>query len=414
MGTSKNKGTSGAQGQVKISCGGSASRSVSLLCFILTAALLFAIPRVGLVYEGPQSVLNSLIYTLYKYADIQIPPDYKGETFVVEADNDKFSLRYSLGQIQAGTQEFDSIFSKIFPQERRSVFIIGKECTIKSEDKFRSADFFYWEEKLNLTIQASSGVYDYVMYPRIGDNVLYVPKKWVKLFITAEKVSEITLNGQRYLVPCEVTVPDCKLTLDAGDDSFEIDLTNYEGDEYRFEIAQTDQSDIIKTAVMRVFEIESGIFISGFPYSVWLSKGQEPKISKSQFFCDYGDIRDVKKGTELLGDIIFVHEHNKSVYIISSAGEVVVLGRKQSLVPWDLLRAPFSIELSEKGIEIKTMQLKKYVMSFEGGLSSSQLYEDIKFNIPSFKPLDTYEFEDFEIKIYSSYIKILRHEVKAK
>jgi len=44
----------------------------------------------------------------------------------------------------------------------------------------------------------------------------------------------------------------------------------------------------------------------------------------------------------------------------------------------------------------------------------NQLYEDIKLNIPSFKPLDTYRFEGFEIKIYSSYMKILRPEVKAK
>jgi len=363
--------------------------------------------EIGLIYSGPSKYFDEVLLNLYKYADISIPPDENSQIMEIDYNNDLFYIKYNNKTLTTSTEKLGITIHEILDELPRSVFVIAENSFIVTDDGTKTSTFLSWNENMNVLLDVNGFIFEHQFSPPIGEMITRVPSKWIELEITGDS-REATLNNVKIQTPITIEVPPSKLTLTDGVKKIEIDLTNYEGEKYALDLEKQQIYKKVETNIDKVFEIESGVFFYGEPLSIWLPKKGEPVITKSRFYCDYGDIEEKSKTFYIDGEIVFAYEKDNTVYLLSSSGQFVTLGKKN--INRDFERAPLSILVTEEYIQIKTFKLESYRIEFAGGIFKEGNVYNMFLELPSYQPQKDYDFGKFNVEITKNEVIIYSTE----
>ncbi|WP_134080075.1 MULTISPECIES: hypothetical protein [Petrotoga] len=344
---------------------------------------------------------------LYKYADISIPPGENSQIMKIDYINDLFYINYSNKTLSTSLEKLDSVFHEILNELPRSVFVIAENSHIVTDNGTKTSAFLSWDKNMNIVLDVNGFIFEHQFSPPIGEVITRVPSKWIELEITGYS-KEVTLNNLKIKTPITIQVPPSKITLTDGLKKTEIDLTNYEGEKYTLDLKKQQIYEKVETKIDKVFEIESGVFFYGEPLSVWLPKKGEPVVTKSRFYCDYGDIEEKSKTFHIDGEIVFAYEKDNTVYLISSSGQFVTLGKKN--INRDFERSPLSILVTDEYIQLKTFKLESYRIEFAGGIFKEGNVYNMFLDLPSYEPQQNYDFGNFNVEIAKNEVVIYTNE----
>jgi len=373
----------------------------------LISNLTLAKVEIGLVYNGPSKYFSEVLLNLYKYADISIPPGENSQIMKIDYINDLFYINYSNKTLSTSLEKLDSVFHEILNELPRSVFVIAENSHIVTDNGTKTSAFLSWDKNMNIVLDVNGFIFEHQFSPPIGEVITRVPSKWIDLEITGDS-KEVTLNNLKIKTPITIQVPPSKITLTNGLKKTEIDLTNYEGEKYTLDLKKQQIYEKVETKIDKVFEIESGVFFYGDPFSVWLPKKGEPVVTKSRFYCDYGDIEEKSKTFYIDGEIVFAYEKDNTVYLISSSGQFVTLGKKN--INRDFERSPLSILVTDEYIQLKTFKLESYRIEFAGGIFKEGNVYNMFLDLPSYEPQQNYDFGNFNVEIAKNEVVIYTNE----
>ena len=367
----------------------------------------FAKVEIGLIYNGPSKYFDEVLLNLYKYADISIPPGENSQIMEVDYINELFYITYKNKTVSTSLEKLDSTIREILNELPRSIFVIAENSFIVTDDGTKTSKFLSWDENMYVLLDVNGFIFEHQFSPPIGEMITRVPSKWIELEITGDS-REATLNNLKIKTPITIEVPPSKITLTEGLKKIEIDLTNYEGEKYSLDLEKQQIYKKVETNIDKVFEIESGAFFYGEPLSIWMPKKGQPVITKSRFYCDYGDIEEKSKTFYIDGEIVFAYEKDSTVYLLSSSGQFVTLGKKN--VNRDFERAPLSILVTDEYIQIKTFKLESYRIEFAGGVFKEGNVYNMFLELPSYPPQKEYDFGKFDIEIAKNEVIIYSNE----
>lgn len=363
--------------------------------------------EIGLIYNGPSNYFDEVLLNLYKYADISIPPDENSQILEIDYINDLFYIRYNNTIFTTSMENLDNTIHEILNELPRSVFVIPENSFILTDDGTKTSAFLSWNQNMSVLLDVNGFIFEHKFSPPIGEMITRVPSKWIELEITGDS-REATLNNLKINTPITINVPPSKLTFTDGVKKIEIDLTNYEGEKYTLDLEKQQIYKKVGTNIDKVFEIESGVFFYGEPLSIWMPKKGEPVITKSRFYCDYGDIEEKSKTFYIDGEIVFAYEKDSTVYMLSSSGQFLTLGKKN--INRDFERAPLSILVTDEYIQIKTFKLESYRIEFAGGIFKEGNVYNMFLELPSYAPQKEYDLGKFDIEITKNEVIIYSNE----
>ncbi|POZ89791.1 hypothetical protein AD60_09315 [Petrotoga sp. SL27] len=363
--------------------------------------------EIGLVYNGPSKYFAEVLLNLYKYADISIPPSENSQIMKIDYIKDLFYINYNNKTVSTSLEKLDSVFRESLNEFPRSVFVIAESSYIVTDNGTKTSAFLSWDKNMNIVLDVNGFIFEHQFSPPIGEVITRVPSKWIDLQITGYS-KEATLNNLKIKTPITIEVPPSKLTLTEGLKKIEIDLTNYEGEKYTLDLKKQQIYEKVETKIDKVFEIESGVFFYGDPFSVWLPKKGKPVITKSRFYCDYGDVEEKSKTFYIDGEIVFAYEKDNTVYLLSSSGQFVTLGKKN--INRDFERSPLSILVTDEYIQLKTFKLESYRIEFAGGIFKEGNVYNMFLDLPSYEPQQNYDFGNFNVEIAKNEVVIYSNE----
>ncbi|WP_308644714.1 hypothetical protein [Oceanotoga sp.] len=342
------------------------------------------------------------MYNVYKYTDIIMPPNGDSKILKIKYENDDFILKFEDKIINSNYEELDENLAKLIKKIPRSIFLISDNSYIITDNATLTSDFFIWNKSIDIKLLKDEILYDYSYTPVMGERISHIPNKFIKLNVEGGD-ERVSINGVEIKTPKTLEVPPSIINITNGLEEFSLDLKNYKNDVYDLNLKRSNLIKKINTKISKVFEIESGIFLQGNPYSIWINKYNIFE-EKSRFFCDYGNVED----KNLKGDIVYVTERDGSVYIISSYGQLLTMGRKSIFT--DFGRAPMSIIENQDYLLIKTFKLENYRINFNGGVFKEGNAYSVNMDIKNFDLKKDYSFENYEIEIIKDVVYIYSKE----
>lgn len=362
-----------------------------------------SISKVGLIYEGPPDLFGEVFYTLYKYADISIPPEDDSNHMKIKYDNGLFYIDYNNRVESTTLSNFEKTIKLLIQDFPRSIFLISDNSFILTDEGTSNSIFEFWDKKVGVDLLVDDIVFRYEFYPPLGEIIFRVPSKWIELEIVGES-QLATLNNKIVEIPSKINVPPSKIVLENNIEKLEIDLTNFEEKNYKVDLQRLNLFKQVHTNIEKVFELESGTFFYGNPFSIWISETDEPTIVKSRFYCNYGNLEEKTKSFYIDGEVIFAYEKNRSVYLITSSGHFLTLGDKN--LNRDFGRSPLAIIVGNDYILLETFKLERYKIDFNGGIFKEGNVYNMKLELPNYAPKKNYEIGSFKIVIEEGIINI--------
>ncbi|MFY9356650.1 MAG: hypothetical protein WAO60_01955 [Defluviitoga tunisiensis] len=363
----------------------------------------------GLVYDGPASFFNDIFYLVYKYADISIPPDPNYPTLKIKYEDGYFDVEY-LGQKESASFEnIESVIHNLINEYQKSIFVIAENSLIITPEGTRTSGFLPWDKKITVDLMVGDIIFTHEFTPPLGEFIINIPTRWIDLEITG--LNSAKVNGVDLDLPTKISVPPSKVLIEYGFEKIELDLTNYSEQIYSVDLQRQDLYKSVETKIKKVFELESGIYFYGTPISVWIPKKGEPIVTKSRFYCDYGDMEEKSKTYYIDGEIVFAYEKEKTVYLITSSGHFFTLGNKT--LNKDFGRSPLSIVLTSNYIQVTTFGLENYKIDFSGGIYKQGNVFNVLLDLPDYSVKEVYNIQDYTIEVKDNIINIYnnKHEI---
>lgn len=378
-------------------------KNILLLLIILISLLAYSVEKIGFVYDGPTEYFYDVFSKVYKYADIITPPTGKEETFEVRYKNNNYEIIYKNKKIITDLNEMEKNIKKMLNTASRSVFVISDNSNIITDNSTRTSAFFNWDPQLKIKLQKDGITYDYYFNPPMGERIIHIPEKYIEVNINGEQES-VFLNNQNINLPAKLNIPQTKFTLFDGIEKYDYDLTNYASDTYIIDLQKQNIFKKIQTKISNAYEIKSGVFLRGNPLSIWFPKEGDPVITDSKFYSNYGDINKINERYSFKGTIAFIYEYNKTVYIISSAGELISMGAKEIFK--DFGRSPMNVSIKDNSLEINTFKMEKYIVNFDGGVYKDGNVYSIFNNMPVYKYEKNYESKKYLLEVKDNIVNI--------
>ncbi|WP_129407916.1 hypothetical protein [Marinitoga lauensis] len=147
-------------------------------------------------------------------------------------------------------------------------------------------------------------------------------------------------------------------------------------------ISEIIEKEISFKKILGVFNLETGIEITGSEKSVWIPKNDDNIliIENAVFVSPFG-ILEKNKSIQYHGIPVFAYENNFTIYLITSYGEIITVGLRNIIR--DIGRAPAYITVKNNKISVLTVGGKKYSIDLKtGGLyfvgQTSKIENNIK------------------------------------
>lgn len=378
-------------------------RYSAIFIFIITMISVFSVEKVGLVYNGPIDDFDFIFNKVYKYADITVPPSGEYETLEINYNKGLYELKYKNKTIKTDLENMDLNLKEILNSNARSIFIIADNINILTDDSTKTSSFFRWDNEIKLDLEKDGINYEYTFNPPIGKRIFHIPTNFIEVEILGEQDS-IFLNGSKIDIPKKLLMPPNKFEIYDGIETFTYDLTSYSSPTYSLNLMGQNLYEKIDTVIYKAYEIKSGVFLYGSPKSIWVPKNGDPVITESIFYSNYGDIKSINERYSFKGVVAFVYEYDDTIYLISSAGEMVSMGMKE--IYKDFGRAPMSILINDTYIELSTFKMEKYTINFQGGIYKSGSVYSIFYNMPKYEPEKQYYSESYIVEIKENIVNI--------
>lgn len=325
------------------------------------------------------------------------------EVLRISYNNDIFSIRYKNEYYESSLEDLEDTFSNLLKTFPRSVFLIAENSRFIINDEQRTSAFMNWNRLMTVKLEYEGIEYVYSFEPTISDRIVHVPKKFIELEITGD-VENILLNGVAIDLPFKQKIPKSYITITKGNEVFDKDLTFIQESNYIINLDKQNLVRKVETKVEKVYEIKSGVYFFGSPFSIWIGKDKEPYIVKSRFYSNYGDIETRSRTFQIDGIIVFVHEINNTLYLLSSSGQFFTMGAQN--INSDLGRSPLNISLYDDFIEIVTFKFEKYRINFSGGIFRQGRIFDMELKIPDYSPDKFYYIDNYVIEIKNDVVEI--------
>lgn len=277
---------------------------------------------------------------------------------------------------------------------------------IKNENEFVSSIFYDWSENSEFIIKKDNTLFKIKSELPIGESIIKIPSKWIKINFVGY-TGEATLNGQKIIIKNEMEFPSTEFFLETPFENINFDLSNVY-DNYKIKLlSEIILKEIKFEKIIAIFNLENGIEIIGKNKSVWISKNTDEILSYDNaiFVSPYG-ILEKNKNIQFHGIPVFAYEKNKTIYLISSYGEIISLGTRS--IYRDLERSPASINIEKDLINIISFGGKKYTIDLKnGGLYYNGETTIIDNNIRLITEKE-FQLTNKNIFIYNNYVKITK------
>jgi hypothetical protein len=102
--------------------------------------------------------------------------------------------------------------------------------------------------------------------------------------------------------------------------------------------------------------------------------------------------------------VAYVYEYDNTVYIISSAGELVSMGTKELYK--DFGRSPMNITVGDTYLELNTFKMEKYTINFQGGIYKNGNVYSIFYDMPKYEPKKQYSSDKYILEIKENIVNI--------
>jgi hypothetical protein len=383
------------------------TRIILLFSFILISVISISKEKIGLVYNGPSTFFSNIYYSIYKYADIETPPSTNSKRLEISINSTNIIINFEnqkyVEEISNYNYLIDNIFKDYF---QRRVYVIANDCLIKNENEFVSSIFYDWSENSEFIIKKDNTLFKIKSELPIGENIIKIPSKWIKINFVGY-TGEATLNGQKIIIKNEMEFPSTEFFLETPFENISFDLSNVYNN-YKIKLlSEIILKEIKFEKIIAVFDLENGIEIIGKNKSVWISKNTDEILSYDNaiFVSPYG-ILEKNKNIQFHGIPVFAYEKNKTIYLISSYGEIISLGTRS--IYRDLERSPASINIEKDLINIISFGGKKYTIDLKnGGLYYNGETTIIDNNIRLITEKE-FQLTNKNIFIYNNYVKITK------
>lgn len=309
-----------------------------------------------------------------------------------------FYITYKGKEASCKLNELNNTFSKLLNKSLKSLIIIPDGSYIIKNDATSTVSFELWNKKMKLPLLVNDIKYDYFLSPPLGERIVHVPDRWITLKVLGI-TDTIKLNGKALKAPLNLSIPPSVINIEYGMINQKIDLSDYSSNTYILNLQKQNLYKSINSKISNVFKLNSGIFLYGTPYSLWISN-DEVKLTKDKFYCNFGELKNIT------GSIIFAYEKNNTVYIMSSSGKFFTLGTKN--ISKDFGRSPLSIKVYKNYIEIKTFKLETYRVNFEGGMYKEGNVYNMFLDLPNTKPKKNYETTNYILEINDNNVFIYK------
>jgi hypothetical protein len=374
-----------------------------IFIFIIIIINVFSVEKVGLVYNGPSDDFDFIFNKVYKYADITIPPSGEEETLEIEYNKGFYNLSYKNKTIKTDLENMDLNLKEILNSNARSIFIIADNINILTDDSTKTSSFFRWDNEIKLDLEKNGIKYKYVFNPPFGKRIFHIPSNLIEVEIIGQQDS-VFINGTEIDIPNKISMPQNKFEIYDGIENFTYDLTDYSSPTYTINLLKQNLYEKIETVIYKAYEIKSGVFLYGDPQSIWLPNEGDPVITESRFYSNYGDVEKINSRYSFKGVVAYVYEYDNTVYIISSAGELISMGTKELYK--DFGRSPMNIVIEDTSLELSTFKMEKYTVNFQGGIYKSGNVYSIFYEMPEYNPKKQYDSEKYLLEIKENIVNI--------
>ncbi|MGM0640264.1 MAG: hypothetical protein ACQESN_02425 [Thermotogota bacterium] len=374
-----------------------------MILFIFLSIISLSVEKIGFVYNGPIENYLDIFSVVYKYADITIPPSGENETLEVNYKRGNYELKYKNNTIQTSIVDLDSALKKLLNTNSRSIFVISDNSNVITEDSTRTSAFFSWNSEINIKLEKDGIVYSYTFNPPFGKRIVHIPSNFIDVNIKGEQ-EFVFLNDEKIKLPSEMSIPPTKFEIYDGVETYRYDLTSYASSSFNINLQKQNIFNKVETKLYKAYEIKSGVFLYGEPFSIWFPNEGDPVVTKSRFFSNYGDIEKINDRYSFKGSVAYVIEYNKTVYLISSAGELVSMGSKELYK--DFGRSPMNVNIDDTSIQLNTFKMEQYTINFEGGIFKSGNVYSLFYNMPSYVPEEDYENNNYFLEIKDNIVNI--------
>ncbi|KAF2955057.1 hypothetical protein [Marinitoga sp. 38H-ov] len=350
-------------------------------------------------------MFSNIFYSLYSFVDVETPPSTTSKRLEISIEGTRIIIDFENQKYIDNINNYNVLIKSIFKDYfQRKIFVIANDCLIKDNDSYVLSTFVNWDKNLEFIVKKNNSIFKFKKELPIGENVIKVPNKWIKVKFIGY-TGEATLNGQKIIINSEMEFPNEEFKLETPYENVYFNLSNIN---YPYEIKLLSEiilKEIKFEKIINIFELESGIEILGKNKSVWISKDKEEILSYDNaiFVSPYG-LLEKNKNIQFNGIPVFAYEKNKTIYLISSYGEVISLGTRN--IYRDLERSPASINVENEFIKITTFGGKKYIIDLKnGGLFYDGETAIIKNNIKLFVEKE-FILNNKNIFIHNNNIKI--------
>lgn len=356
-------------------------------------------------------MFSNIFYELYKYTDIETPPSTNSKLLEISIDSTKININFDNIKYSDAVSNYKNLINKIFNDSfNRKIYLLGNNCKLyDSYGEIVNAAFFDWSTNLIIKILKDNVEFKIPVNLPIGQSIKKVPDKWVEVKFIGY-TGEATLNGEKIVLKDKMEFPPGKFYLETPYEKINLDLSSVENSYIVNLTSEIIEKEIKLKKILAIFDLKSGIEISGIDKSIWIPKKSDEKIlevENSIFASPFG-LLERKKGIQFHGIPIFAYENNFTIYIITSYGEIVTLGLRN--ITRDMERAPASINVDQNKISITTFGGKIYTIDLKtGGLYFVNQTSNIKNNI-NIETKKTIILDDKSIIIKDNIIKIIKRK----
>ncbi len=373
------------------------------ILFVFLSLISLSVEKIGLIYNGPIESYYDIFSAVYKFADITIPPSGENETLEINFKRGNYELKYGNKQIQSTVEDLESNLKELLNTTSRSIFIISDNSNIITKDSSRTSAFFIWDSEIDINLEKEGIIYNYSFNPPFGKRIVHVPVRFIDVKIDGEQ-EFIFLNDKKIDLPSEILVPPTNFEIYDGVETFNYDLTGFASNTFNINLQKQNIFEKVQTEIYNAYNIRSGVFLYGEPFSIWVPNEGDPVVTRSRFYSNYGDIEKINDRYSFKGVVAYVVEYNKTVYLISSAGELISMGAKELYK--DFGRAPMNVRVGDVSIQLDTFKMEQYTINFEGGIFKSGNVYSLFYDMPSYLPDKDYENNNYLIEIKENIVNI--------
>ncbi|KLO25168.1 hypothetical protein X274_00710 [Marinitoga sp. 1155] len=353
-------------------------------------------------------MFSNIFYEVYKYADIETPPSTSSKKFEITVQASNIIIEYNNKQYNGYLDEYKKIIKEIFKNEFiRRIYLIANDCQIFDETgNIVSSAFFNWSEQFKVKILKDNFEIEVPIRLSIGNTFQKVPERWIKVNFIGY-TGDATLNGKHIEINNRISLPPNIYTLETPYETLKFNLENIYNEYTVYLTSETITKKIEFEKIVGIFDLKSGVEITGKNKSVWISKSDDNIIVKenSLFVSPYG-ILEKNKGIQFHGMPIYAYEDNYTIYIITSYGEILTMGLRNIIK--DMGRSPASITNENNKLFVSTFGGKRYIIDLKtGGLYNDNQNLEIKNTIKIYTEKTIY-LKNKSIIIQNNKIKVVK------